>query len=77
LGKERFKFCDQKVNAQGHVGSNMLENALLALLRRCLENYWAEFHQTFSIGVSVFGVKGHGQGPAGGGIQSSTLCVVF
>jgi len=30
------------------VGSNMLENALLALLMRYLENYWTEF-QTFSI----------------------------
>jgi len=27
----------------------MLENALLALLPRYLENYWTEFHHTFSI----------------------------
>jgi len=29
----------------------MLENALLALLTRCLEYYWTEFHQTFSVGA--------------------------
>jgi len=31
------------------VGSSMLEKALLALLTRYLENYWTEFHQTFSV----------------------------
>jgi len=42
--------------------SNLLRNALLALLMQYLENYWTEFHQTFSIvafweRVNVWGRK--------------------
>jgi len=50
LGKdEGFKFQGQKVKVLGHAGPSVLENALLALIMRCLENYWIEFHQTFSV----------------------------
>ena len=70
------------------VRSNVLENALL--LMRYLENYSNEFYQTFSVDAiwdkgerfSVYlGSKGQGhsrnKGQAGGGIQSSMLCVEF
>jgi len=40
-----FEIKGQKV--QGHDGSTMLEDALLAFLTQYLENYWTEFHQTF------------------------------
>jgi len=63
----------------------------LALLTQCLENFWTEFHQTFSIDAfwdkdkcfSVWGQKVKGQGHSmtrgmlGGGMQSSVLCVEF
>jgi len=47
---ERFKFGGQTVRVQGHGWSNILKNAQFwAVLTRYLENYWTEFHQTFSV----------------------------
>jgi len=57
-----------------------------ALLAPCLEKHWTCFRQTFSFGTfwvkdelfSVWGQRSrshHYQGPAGGGLQRSTLCV--
>ena len=45
-----IQVLSQKVKDQGHDGSNMLEGALFGLVNAIyLENYWTEFHQTFSV----------------------------
>ena len=53
----------------------------LALLMQCLENYWSEFDQTFSVDAfwdkdecaSFWGHRSKVKVTAGGGIRSSTL----
>jgi len=71
---ECVRFWGQKLKVQGHSGEQHAENALFGLLARYLENYWTEFHQTFSVNARTLGqgVKGQGhsmtEGPAGGSI---------
>ena len=83
MNASRFVVINVKV--QGHTGLQHLENTLLAWLMRYLENYWTEFHQTFSVDAlwdkdehfSVCGQRSKVKVAAGGGIQISTLCVEF